>query len=69
VAEPSPAAVAWPPLKLQAIIFRLKDPKVRINGTNLTVGAEVDGVRVEEIQSDAVTVKLGGETKVLSLKR
>jgi len=69
VAEPPPVAVAWPPLKLQAIIFRVKDPKVRINGTNLSVGAEVDGVYVEEIRSDAVTVKLGGETKVLFLKR
>lgn len=67
-AAPTPAAPAvWPKLDLQGIFFRLKDPSVRINGTNLYVGNEIEGVRVVEIQRQSVIVQLGGETNVLTL--
>jgi hypothetical protein len=73
-AEPAVAAAAqpaapalWPKLDLQGIFFRLKNPSVRINGTNLYVGNEIEGVRVVDIQRESVIVQLGGETNVLTL--
>jgi len=69
VAAPAtpPAPVVWPKLDLQGVFFHPKSPSARINGTNLYVGGEIEGVRVVEIQRQSVSVQLGGETNVLTL--
>jgi len=69
VVTEKPVALVWPPLKLQAIFYRLNKPSTRINGKTCYVGDQVDGVRVVAIERENVRVELGGESHVLPLKR
>jgi hypothetical protein len=69
VAEKPPSPLPRPTLNLQAIVFRLKNPAVRINGKTLLVGDEVDGAKVVEILRESTKVEFAGETTVLTLKK
>jgi len=63
-AEPEPPS---PPLKLQGIIFRLRNPTAMINGKSLLVGESVSGARVTKIEKDQVTLERDGKTVLLNL--
>jgi hypothetical protein len=67
---PVPAAVVetrFPELKLQSIVFRLRNPSVLINGQMLNTGDTVEGARVVRIERHAVTMEWQGQTKLLRL--
>ncbi len=73
-AEPAPVAVTvptpatFPPMKLQAVFYRLRNPTVLINGKTLSKGDEVDGARVMEIERMSVVVDWNGEKKTLRIE-
>lgn len=60
--------VAFPPLTLQGIFFRLNNPSVLINNRTLFLGSKVDGVTVVEIQRYKVVFEFNGSRKELFLK-
>ncbi len=68
--KPSTPAVekAFPPVKLQGIAFRIKNPSVLLNGKVLELGDELDGLTVKKIERSSVTLEFGGQTKVFPLK-
>jgi hypothetical protein len=55
------------PLRLQAIIFRLKNPSALINGRTVETGDEVAGARVIEIQRKKVILDRHGKRETLDL--
>jgi len=57
----------FPELKLQSIVFRLRNPSVVIDGEMLGVGDTVKGARVAKIERHAVTMEWQGQTNVLRL--
>ena len=57
----------FPELKLQSIVFRLRNPSVVIDGEMLGVGDTVKGARVARIERHAVTMEWQGQTNVLRL--
>ena len=61
-AVPAPA-----PLKLQGIIYRVKNATAMINGKSLVVGESVAGARVTKIGKEEVTLERDGQTLVLTL--
>ncbi len=63
----APAEPQFPELKLQSIIFRLRNPAVVINGQMLSVGDTVSGARVVRIERHAVTMEWQGQTNILRL--
>jgi hypothetical protein len=73
--EGAPAAVnpvaqveaRFPELKLQSIVFRLRNPSVLIDGEMLGAGDTVKGARVVKIERHAVTMEWQGQTNVLRL--
>jgi hypothetical protein len=70
-AVPAPATIqppVMPDLKLQAIVFRMKNPSALINGRHVKVGDEVSGVRVVEIQRTTVFVEWQGKKQTLLMK-
>lgn len=67
VLQPS-RRVTFPPLKLQGIFFRMKNPSVLINNLTLFIGDKVAGVSVVEIHRTKVTLELNGARKELFLK-
>jgi hypothetical protein len=72
VANPAPAVTPdapVPALKLQSIIFRLRNPSAVINGEMLGVGETIKGARVVRIDRHSVTLERNGETNVLELPR
>jgi hypothetical protein len=58
-----------PELRLQSIIYRLRNPSAVINGAMLQVGDSIAGGRVTEIQRHAVTVRWKETNLVLELPR
>ena len=62
VAVPTP-----PPLKLQGIIYRIKNATAMINGKSLMVGENISGARVTKIGKEEVTLERDGQTLVLKL--
>ena len=62
--EPQP----MPELKLQAIVFRMKNPSALINGHHVEVGDNVSGARVTEIQRTTVIVEWQGQKAQLQMK-
>ena len=58
----------FPPLKLQAVFYRLRNPTVVINGKTLSKGEEVDGARVTDIERMSVVVDWNGEKKTLKME-
>jgi hypothetical protein len=68
-ALPAAAEAAPPPLRLQSIIFRLRNPSALINGVMVGVGDSVQGARVVKIDRHAVTLEGKGQTNVLELPR
>ncbi len=62
-----PIPVEFPPLKLQGIYFRRKDPSAMVNGHNVYAGDIVEGVRVVAIERQQVVVELNGQRKSLSM--
>lgn len=60
--------VAFPPLKLGGIYFRMTKPSALLNNRTLFVGDEVEGVRVVGIERHSVKVEWKGATKELFLK-
>lgn len=61
----SPALL--PELKLQAIVFRMKNPSALINGRHVEVGDDVSGVRIAEIQRTTVFIEWQGKKLPLRL--
>jgi hypothetical protein len=59
---------AWPvELKLSAIFFSKTNPRVLINGNLYGTGDEIQGVVLDKIERDQVTVEWNGHRKVLML--
>jgi hypothetical protein len=76
-ARPAPAAasvVAAVPaavpanIRLQAILFRLRNPTAILNGRTLEVGESVDGAKVVEIQRSLVVIERSGRRETLELR-
>jgi hypothetical protein len=63
VAAPTPTT----PIRLQAILFRLRNPTVIINGRTLELGQSTDGAKVVDIQRNHVIVERGGQQQTLEL--
>jgi MSHA biogenesis protein MshK len=55
-------------IKLQAILFRLRNPTAILNGRTLEVGESVDGAKVVEIQRSLVVIERGGRRETLELR-
>jgi hypothetical protein len=64
---PAPVEARFPELKLQSIVFRLRNPSVMIDGQMLGVGETVKGARVAKIERQAVTMEWQGQTNILRL--
>ena len=62
--EPQP----MPEMKLQAIVFRMKNPSALINGRHVEVGDDVSGARVTEIQRTTVIMEWQGQKTPLQMK-
>jgi len=62
-----PEAARFPGLKLQSIVFRLRNPSVVIDSEMLGVGDTIKGARVVKIERHAVTLEWQGQTNVLRL--
>jgi hypothetical protein len=56
-----------PPLRLQGIFYRTRNPSAMISSELVYVGDEVQNARVLSIGRESVTVKLDGETLRLNL--
>ena len=63
-----PQPESMPELKLQAIVFRMKNPSALINGHHVEVGDNVSGARVAEIQRTTVVVEWQGKRQSLQIK-
>ncbi len=59
---------ALPPLKLNAIFFRAKNPSVVINSKTLYIGDKVAQAKVLAIDRESVTLERGGQTNVLTVE-
>ena len=60
--------IAWPvEMKLTAIFFSKTNPRVLINGNLYGTGDEIQGVVLDKIEKDQVTVEWNGHRKVLML--
>jgi len=59
---------AVPPLKLNAIFFRAKNPSVVINSKTLYIGDKVAQAKVLAIDRESVTLERGGQTNVLTVE-
>ncbi|MCX8156399.1 MAG: hypothetical protein N3J91_08135, partial [Verrucomicrobiae bacterium] len=66
-APPPPANVEFPPLTLQGIFYRPKNPSAVINNRTLFVGDQIGEVKVIAIEPRSVKVELRGVVKVLWL--
>ncbi|HEY3864081.1 MAG TPA: hypothetical protein VGO59_19605 [Verrucomicrobiae bacterium] len=69
----SPAKPVPPPpwpveLKLMGIFFNQANPQALINARTVSVGDEIDGIRVTRIARDQVTVGWNGQSKQLTLE-
>ena len=62
-----PTVKSFPPMKLQGIYYRVGDSTVLINGRNLTIGDEIDGVKIADIDRQSVTLEFQGQTKELRI--
>jgi hypothetical protein len=58
---------AFPPLKVQGIFYRAKNPSAVLNNKTVFVGDHVFGITVVDITSDSVTVEANGNKKTLTL--
>ena len=67
-AQSKPEPQPMPELKLQAIVFRMKNPSALINGRHVEVGDDVSGARVTEIQRTTVIVEWQGQKSPLQMK-
>lgn len=56
-----------PELKLQAIVFRMKNPSALINGRHVEAGDTVSGARIVEIQRTTVFYEWQGQKLPLRL--
>jgi MSHA biogenesis protein MshK len=65
-AAASQAAV--PPLKLNAIFYRTRNPSVVINSKTLYIGDKVAQAKVLAIDRESVTLEKGGQTNVLTVE-
>jgi hypothetical protein len=66
-APPVMAPTPTTPIRLQAILFRLRNPTVIINGRTLELGQSTDGATVVDIQRNHVVVERGGRREKLEL--
>ena len=64
----SAAAKPFPPVKLQGIVYRLKNPSVLLNGKTLFLGEELDGVTVKKIERTSVTLEFSGQEQIFHLR-
>ncbi len=67
-AQAKPEPQPMPELKLQAIVFRMKNPSALINGRHVEVGDDVSGARVAEIQRTTVIIEWQGQKTPLQMK-
>ena len=64
-----PPPIVFPALKLQGLVLNGNRSHAVINGTILFVGERIGAVRLAAVEADAVTVEMGGQTRVLRLLR
>jgi cytoskeletal protein RodZ len=57
-----------PPLKLNAIFYRTRNPSVVINSKTLYIGDKVAQAKVLAIDRESVTLEKGGQTNVLTVE-
>jgi hypothetical protein len=58
----------FPPLKVQGIFFRARNPSAVVNGKSVFVGDHMaGGVTIVAITADSVTVEANGNKKTLTL--
>ena len=62
-------AVAFPELELQGLTLNGVKSSAIINGQVLFIGEGIGSVQLIAVGSDQVTVGLGGQTKILSLRK
>jgi hypothetical protein len=62
-----PLAEDFPPLRLQGIFYRPSDPIVLINGRILAVGDVFEGIRLDKIEAQSVTVEWHGHVRTVRL--
>lgn len=55
--------VVWPLLKVNMILKMGNTCAVKINSAELSVGDEIEGVKVVTIEADSITLKYKGETR------
>ena len=61
-------APSFPQLKLQAVMYDGVNSKARINGRSLSVGDEIEGVRVAAIKPGLVVIERSGVQRKLELR-
>jgi hypothetical protein len=68
LAPAKPIGDGWPvALKLMGIFFRPTNPRALISGRTVSVGDEIEGIRVTKIENDRVTVEWNGKVKELKV--
>ena len=66
---PKPVVAAWPAdVKLMGIFYNKTNPQALMNGKTVSVGDEIDGIRVTKIDHDRVTLEWNGQVKVLVIE-
>ncbi len=65
----TPPAPSFPAIKLQGIIYRLKNPSALVNGHNVSLGDIVESARVVSIERDSVFFEFNGRTNEVFLLR
>ncbi|MBI3874444.1 MAG: hypothetical protein HY300_00425, partial [Verrucomicrobia bacterium] len=68
-AKPPLAGPPFPTIKLQGIIYRLKNPSALVNGHNVSLGDTVENARVVSIERDSVFFEFNGRTNEVFLLR
>lgn len=65
---PENPSVVYPPIKINAIYYRVSRPTAMINGQNVKVGDVVDGMKVRVIERDGITMEFNHSSRTFSLR-
>lgn len=66
--NPAPVVVEFPPMKMQGVVTSSRRPSAIINAKIYFIGDQVGAAVVTAIDQKSVTLELGGQTKVLTLR-
>ena len=64
-----PAPPAFPPIRLQGVIYRSTKATAFINGRMMSVGDQLEEAMLVKIDRQSVTFELGKETKIVQLAK